>query len=109
MRHFGRTYALFRGEDGAAGVIDDICPHLGAHLAVGGCVRGNSVRARILTGRSTATASAPRSRTAAHAVHERHGMIFMYRNHEGTGPTHPLPEIEDFDPAEYTAHATGRG
>lgn len=115
LRHFGRTYALFRGEDGAAGVLDDICPHLGAHLAESGCVRGNSVRcpyhhwAFDRHGQCTSipyAAQIPaRARTAAHAVRERHGMIFMYRNHEGTGPTHPLPEIEDFDPAEYTAPA----
>ena len=44
LRHFGQTYVLFRGENGEVGVIDDICPHLGAHISEGGCVKGNSVR-----------------------------------------------------------------
>lgn len=115
VRHFGRSYALFRGRDGAVGLLDDVCPHLGAHLSQGGCVRDNSVRcpyhhwAFDRQGQCTdipyAMKIPSRARTRAHTVVERHGMIFMYRNHEGTGPTHPLPEIEDFDPAEYTAPA----
>lgn len=115
LRHFGRTYVLFRGADGEAGVLDDVCPHLGAHLSQGGCVKGNSVRcpyhhwAYDRTGHCTdipyATKIPARARTPAHAVRERHGMIFMYRSASGAAPTYELPEIEDFDPATYTRPA----
>lgn len=112
LHHFGRKYVLFRGQDGAVGVLDDVCPHLGAHLAEGGCVKGNSVRcpyhhwAFDRTGQCTnipySDKIPAKARTVAHTVGERHGMIFMYRNKSGTPPTYALPEIEDFDPANYT-------
>ncbi len=36
----GNKFVLYRGEDGAPGVLDAYCPHMGANLA-GGKVRGN--------------------------------------------------------------------
>ena len=33
----------WRDEDGAAHVMDAYCPHMGAHLAVGGCVKGTRI------------------------------------------------------------------
>jgi 3-ketosteroid 9alpha-monooxygenase subunit A len=35
---FGKDLVLFRGGDGALGLLDAYCPHLGAHLGVGGSV-----------------------------------------------------------------------
>ena len=115
LNHFGRTYVMFRGQDGVVGVLDDVCPHLGAHLSQGGCVRGNSVRCPYhhwafdrggectsIPYSSKGPAKAP---TVAHTVVERHGMIFMYRNHEGTAPTYDLPEIQGFDASEFTEPA----
>lgn len=113
LHHFGRTFVMFRGEDGQVGILDDICPHLGAHLSEGGCVKGNSVRcpyhhwAYDRSGQCTSIPYAPKipvkARTRAYAVVERYGMIFMYRNQEGTQPTYDLPVIDDFDPNDYTA------
>ena len=34
---------LYRGEDGKAVVLDGYCPHLGAHLGIGGVVRNNGI------------------------------------------------------------------
>ena len=39
----GNEYALFRGEDGIARLIDAFCPHLGANLAHGGTVTKNCI------------------------------------------------------------------
>ncbi|XP_026153866.1 cholesterol 7-desaturase [Mastacembelus armatus] len=39
----GEQWAVFRGEDGKAYVLDAYCPHLGANLAVGGRVVGSCV------------------------------------------------------------------
>src|SRR5437773_202151 len=44
LRYFGRDLVLFRGEDGAARVLDAHCPHLGAHLGYGGKVEGCAIR-----------------------------------------------------------------
>ena len=39
-----RDLVLFRGDDGVAHLVDAHCPHLGAHLAVGGRVDGGCLR-----------------------------------------------------------------
>lgn len=44
VRAMGRDIVLFRTEAGRLGAVDPICPHLGAHLGYGGCVRGESLR-----------------------------------------------------------------
>jgi 3-ketosteroid 9alpha-monooxygenase subunit A len=41
---FGREVVLYRTESGKARVVDAYCPHLGAHLGVGGQVVGERIR-----------------------------------------------------------------
>ena len=111
VKQFGRQYTLFRGEDGKVGLIDDVCPHLGAHFSEGGCVKGNAVRCPYhawefdRTGACTKIAYAKKipkkARVAAYTVAEKHGLIFMYRDKAGTTPEAKLPPIYDFDPADY--------
>ena len=111
VRHFGRDFTLFRGEDGQLGVLDDICPHLGARFSIGGCVRGNAVRCPYhgwefdRTGACTAIDYAEKipkkARVPSFSVAERYGLIFMYRNEAGEPAPYPLPEVENFDPADY--------
>ena len=40
VRYLNRDLVVWRGEDGAAHVMDAYCPHLGAHLGYGGRVQG---------------------------------------------------------------------
>ena len=40
----GKDLIVFRGMSGLAYVLDAYCPHLGAHLAVGGTVVGEHIR-----------------------------------------------------------------
>ena len=42
--YFGRELVVFRTSDGAASTIDAYCPHLGAHLGVGGRVEEDGLR-----------------------------------------------------------------
>jgi nitrite reductase/ring-hydroxylating ferredoxin subunit len=44
VRYFGRDLVLFRTEGGVPGLVAAVCPHLGAHLASGGAVVGESIR-----------------------------------------------------------------
>ena len=44
LHYFGRDLVAFRDEDGEAFVLDAHCPHLGAHLGVGGKVEGKGIR-----------------------------------------------------------------
>ncbi len=43
VHYLGRDLVLFRGEDARARVFDAHCPHLGAHLGVGGRVCGDGI------------------------------------------------------------------
>ena len=40
----GLDLAVFRTESGQVGVIDAYCPHLGANIAAGGTVEGDSIK-----------------------------------------------------------------
>ena len=44
VRYFGQELVLWRGEDGEPHLFDAYCPHLGAHLGVGGKVEGSALR-----------------------------------------------------------------
>ena len=44
VRYFGQDMAAYRGEDGVVRILDAYCAHMGAHLAAGGKVEGNSLR-----------------------------------------------------------------
>jgi phenylpropionate dioxygenase-like ring-hydroxylating dioxygenase large terminal subunit len=116
VRQFGQTFTLFRGEDGAAGLIDDLCPHLGAHFSDGGSVQGNSVRCPYhhwCFDRAGACTQIPyskkipvKARVKSYRVVERYGMIFVYRDQEGTAPSYDLPQLDGFDESLYEEPAT---
>ncbi len=38
IRIFGKDLVVFRSSDGKLGLLDAYCPHLGAHLGIGGAV-----------------------------------------------------------------------
>lgn len=40
----GEHFAVFRGEDGRINVLDAMCPHLGANIAIGGVVSGDCIQ-----------------------------------------------------------------
>ena len=44
LHYFGRDLVIFRNEEGAAGLLDAYCPHLGAHMGHGGVVDGDKLR-----------------------------------------------------------------
>ena len=64
MRYWSTDLVLWRDEDGEFHLQDAYCPHLGAHLGVGGKVqRRRRSSARSTAGPSTARAPARTSRT----------------------------------------------
>ena len=44
LHAFGKDLVLFRAETGEARLVDAYCPHLGAHLGMGGKVDGDGIR-----------------------------------------------------------------
>ncbi len=116
VRQFGRDFTLFRGEDGRVGLIDDVCPHLGAHFSEGGCVKGNTVRCPYHGwefDRSGACVKIPyankipkKAEVGSYTVVEKHGLIFMYRDKAGTRPDATIPPIHDFHVGDYVEPST---
>ena len=100
---FGRELALFRTRSGKAVVLDAYCPHLGAHLAVGGRVHGESLRCPFHgwrfdeTGRCTEIPHCktipPLARVKSWEVVERNCMIFAWHHAEEKPPDWEVPTI----------------
>jgi len=44
MLILGENFAVFRSLDGDVNILNAYCPHLGANMAIGGIVVGNSLR-----------------------------------------------------------------
>jgi 3-ketosteroid 9alpha-monooxygenase subunit A len=96
VRYLGRDLVLFRGEDGVARVFDAHCPHLGAHLGVGGRVCGDGIACPFhgwrFDGRGALVEvpgleRAPRSGATAWEVCERNGRIFVWHHADGAPPS----------------------
>ena len=112
VHYFGRELVLFRGEDGAARVLDAYCVHLGAHLGVGGVVEGNSIRCPFHAWRydgSGACIEVPyakripdRAKLHAWQVCERNGAIMVWHHAGGEPPGWEVPVIAEWGSDEWT-------
>lgn len=110
LRYFGRDFVLFRGENGRATLLAAHCPHLGAHLGVGGRVEGNDIVCPFHAWRFAASGRCvevpyakripPRAAVDSYHVREHSGMILAYFDAEGRTPEYEVPEIDEMnDPA----------
>jgi len=109
LRYFARDLVLFRGQDGAAHVLDAFCAHLGAHLG-GGRVDGDALVCPFHAwrwdgeGRCTAIPYAKKipakARMRSWPVVEQSGAIFVWHDAAGGAPSFalpPHPELADPD------------
>ncbi len=111
LRYFGRELVLFRGGDGRARVFDAHCPHLGAHLGVGGRVEGDGIRCPFHGWRFDGAGrlvevprlgrTPPELRARAHPVRESNGFVHVWFHARGAPPSYEVPEVRD-DPAAWT-------
>jgi nitrite reductase/ring-hydroxylating ferredoxin subunit len=111
--YFGRDLVLYRTEAGAARLVDAHCPHLGAHLAVGGKVEGDHLRCPFhgwaFDGESGACVDIPygegtripaRAAARAYPTLERNGMVWAWHHAESGDPFYDVPVVPEFgDPA----------
>ena len=105
LRYFGRDLVLFRAESGEPHVLDAHCPHLGAHLGVGGVVEGEGIRCPFhawhWSGDGTClevpyAKRTPRgARTRAWETCERNGFVFMWFHADDQPADETVPEIPE--------------
>ena len=101
----GQQLAVFRGESGEVSVMDAYCPHLGAHLGVGGVVRGDCIECPFHgwqydgeTGQCTKIPYASKvpnfAKVKVWPSMERNGYVFLWFDAEGRDPSYFIEEKE---------------
>ena len=111
VRVAGRDLVVFRGEDGGVGALDAYCPHLGAHLGVGGTVVDNTIECPFHAWRWAADGSCaaipyakripPKAVIRSYEVRDRNGFIFVWIHAQDASPTWEIEVIPEVDDAEY--------
>ena len=99
-----KELVLFRTEAGVAGILDAHCPHLGANMAYGGCVVGETLRCPFhgfrfdKHGACVASGYGLRPPPKAHArtwpIRERNGFILVYHHPNGEAPEWEVPDLD---------------
>jgi phenylpropionate dioxygenase-like ring-hydroxylating dioxygenase large terminal subunit len=106
IRYFDEDLVLFRSRSGSVRVLDAYCSHLGAHLAEGGRVVGESLRCPFhgwrYDGESGACVEIPyceripaRARVRAWNALERNHMVFVWHHAEGKSPEWDVPVVSE--------------
>ena len=113
---FDRELVLFRGETGEAHVLGAYCPHLGAHLGVGGKVEGDSLRCPFHGWRFSGQGDCleipyakripPNAKANALPSAESGGVIWAWHHPDGAAPSFDPPEIAEFGAEGWTADWT---
>ncbi|RAY16567.1 (2Fe-2S)-binding protein [Actinomadura craniellae] len=109
LHYFGRDLVLFRQADGTPRLVDAYCPHLGAHLAVGGRVDGDRIvcpfHGWAFDGESGRCVDVPydesdfiprRAALRAYPTVERNHLIWAWHHLEGGPPFYEVPEVPEF-------------
>jgi nitrite reductase/ring-hydroxylating ferredoxin subunit len=100
--YFGRELIIYRTEGGQPVVMDAYCPHMGAHLGRGGCVKGENVVCPFHAfafdpeGRCVETPYGkrlPKATATTLPVVDRNGIILAWFHPEGTPPEWTIPEL----------------
>jgi nitrite reductase/ring-hydroxylating ferredoxin subunit len=99
-----RDLVVFRTAAGAACAFDAYCPHLGAHMGLGGRVEGETLRCPFhafrydTTGRCVATGYGtkppPTARAGVWPLREVDGIVFVYYDSQGRPPAWEPPALE---------------
>ena len=101
----GDAYVVFRTEGGEAAVMDAYCPHLGAHLGMGGCVEGETLRCpfhgfRFDTGGACVSTAyglrtPPKARARVLPIREKHGLVLVWFDPRGSAPDFEIPDLDE--------------
>jgi phenylpropionate dioxygenase-like ring-hydroxylating dioxygenase large terminal subunit len=112
LRYFGRDLVAFRAESGEAAVVDPYCPHLGAHLGVGGAVVGDTLRCPFhhwrydTVGRCVEIPYSqhipPAAKLRTWPLVERNGLVFVWYHPDGEAPTWEVPRVPEWGSEEWS-------
>ena len=113
LEYFGEEMVLFRTRSGQAKVLDPFCPHLGAHVAYGGRVMGETIRCPFHAWQFDGTTGActhipysdqipPRARLRSWDVQEKNGMIFVWYHAEQKPPEWDFPALPEFENPDWS-------
>jgi nitrite reductase/ring-hydroxylating ferredoxin subunit len=112
LHYLERELVAFRGEDAELGVFDAHCPHLGAHLGVGGHVEGGTVRCPFhgwrfdVAGRCVeipyASRIPPRARLVRHRIVEKSGLVLLWYDAAGREPAFEVPDLPEWSDPQFT-------
>lgn len=114
MHYFGQELVLYRGESGQVKVLDAFCPHLGAHLGIGGKVVEDTIRCPFHAWRFDETGACvevpyakkipPRAtgKIDCWPVSEKNGMIFVWHHPDKAAPHYEIPDLEGYGDPEWT-------
>jgi nitrite reductase/ring-hydroxylating ferredoxin subunit len=105
IHYFDEELVLYRGREGAPKVLDAYCPHLGAHLAEGGRVVGDTLRCPFHGWRFDGTGLCveipycqripPKARLRGWDVVEKNRLIFVWHHAEGKPPSWDFPAMPE--------------
>lgn len=113
LHYLGRELVAFRGADGAAHVLDAYCPHLGAHLGVGGKVQGDTVVCPFHGWRFAGDGhcveapyarATPRCGVGAWSTVERNGMVWIWYHALGAPPDLEVPSMPEHQHPRWTRY-----
>jgi phenylpropionate dioxygenase-like ring-hydroxylating dioxygenase large terminal subunit len=105
VHYFASDLVLFRDDSGSARCFDAYCPHLGAHLGVGGEIVEGTLRCPFHHWRFDndgkcveipyATRIPPAAKVRSYPVIEKNGMVFAWYHPGEEAPTWELPDIPE--------------
>jgi phenylpropionate dioxygenase-like ring-hydroxylating dioxygenase large terminal subunit len=108
VRYLDQDLVVFRAEDGVARVFDAYCPHLGAHLGVGGKVCGTGLTCPFHAWHFDGDGKLlevpdldvpPRVSATSWEVCERNGRVFVWHDASGSGPSYEVLPYRDDEKA----------
>jgi nitrite reductase/ring-hydroxylating ferredoxin subunit len=110
-RLFGTDLVLWRDEDGVIACQEAFCPHLGAHLGVGGTIESSCIRCPFHgwafdaagDNREIPYAARPngKAKLRTYPTRQHAGIVFAWYHPAGIPPLWELMEIPEYDDSEY--------
>ncbi len=106
LSYFGLQLIAFRTENGSPHVMDAHCPHLGAHIGVGGCVRDGVVVCPFHQWKFDTNGhnvdipyraeTNRKARLRTFPTRDWAGLVMVWFDDDGAAPNWQLPELAEF-------------